>query len=71
VSEEIYVKLLDEGTDVWRPVQASRVAENVFVIDDQPYDRSIERWEFEPGERVLCDDVETDEGTILAAKQTS
>ena len=64
---QIYVALLDEGVDVWRPVQAEHLSGNTYRILDQPYDRSIESWEFEPGDVVLCEMVESSNGRILAA----
>jgi len=63
----IYVALLNEGVDVWRPVQAEHVGNNVYQIIVQPYDRSVERWEFEPGTRVICENIQSSEGIIYAA----
>ena len=63
----IYVALLDEGVDVWRPIQAERLSGNTYRILSQPYDRSVEAWQFEPGDVVLCEIVESSEGRILAA----
>ncbi len=64
---QIYVALLDEGVEVWRPVQAERVGGNTYRILGQPYDRSIETWQFEPGDVVFCEMVESSDGRILAA----
>ena len=64
---QIYIALLDEGVDVWRPVQAERLSGNIYRIPSQPYDRSVESWQFEPGDVVLCEMVESSEGRILAA----
>lgn len=66
-TEQIYVGLLDEGVDVWRPVRAERLRGNVYRIADQPYDREVESWQFEPGDHVLCELIESSEGPILAA----
>jgi hypothetical protein len=63
----IFVSLLDEAVDVWRPVSAERVHDDIYRIVDQPYDRDIERWQFEPGDQVACELVDSDEGRILAA----
>lgn len=63
----IYVSLLDEGVDVWRSVQAEHLHGNVYRIIAQSYDRSIESWEFEPGDVVLCEEVESEDGPIVAA----
>jgi hypothetical protein len=46
---EIFVQLLYENVDVWRPVKAEQIASDRFRIVEQPYDRRTERWEFEPG----------------------
>ncbi len=66
-TDEIYVGLLDEGVDVWRPVKAEHVSGNVYRIVSQPYDREIESWQFEPGDDVVCELIESSEGRILAA----
>ena len=38
-SEIIYVALLDEGVDVWRPVEAQRLPSGDYLILEQYYDR--------------------------------
>jgi hypothetical protein len=63
----IYLSLADENVDVRRPVQAKHIDGNVYLILEQSYDRDIERWEFEPGDRVVCEPVETADGRVLAA----
>ena len=43
----IYMPLLDEGTDVWRPVTAECLGRGTFrIIGLQPYG---EKWAFAPG----------------------
>lgn len=64
---QIYVALLDEGVDVWRPILASHVRGDVYRIADQQYDRETEKWQFEPGDVVVCELIEVSEGRILAA----
>ncbi len=65
---EIFVRLLDENIDVWRPVRAEQIAPDRFRIVDQHYDRGTERWEFEPGDEVLCELITSpDEDRFLAA----
>ena len=64
---QIYVALRNEGVDVWRPVQAEHVREDVYRILDQPYDPSIETWQFEPGDEVFCNVIEADGRRIIAA----
>jgi hypothetical protein len=48
-------------------VQTEHIGGKVYLILKQPYDRDVERWEFEPGDRVICDHVKTSEGRVLAA----
>lgn len=64
---QIYIALLGEGVDVWRPVQAQYLNDNRYRILDQPRDHNIESWEFEPGDIVLCEVIESSDGPILAA----
>lgn len=63
----IYLSLVDENVDVRRPVQAAHIEGDVYLIVNQAYDRDVERWEFEPGARVVCEAVDTSEGRVLAA----
>lgn len=64
---EIFVSLLNEQVDVRRPVQAIHIHNNVYKIADQPYERELETWQFEPGDEVVCELVESSDGRILAA----
>ena len=64
---QIYVALPGERVDVWRPVVAIYVKENIYKILDQPYERAIEKWQFKPGQLVVCNIIEASEGPILAA----
>jgi hypothetical protein len=66
-SRSIFVSLLGEGVAVWRPVQAEHLHGDVYRIADQPYDREDETWQFEPGDQVVCELVDADDGPILAA----
>jgi len=63
----IYVALMDEGVDVWRPVKAENIGINLFHILEQPYNREIELWQFEPGDSVYCELVESSDGPITVA----
>jgi len=67
LSTQIHVRLLNENVDVWRPVRAMRVRDDIYRILNQPYDVSIESWEFEPGDEVQCEETETASGQRLAA----
>lgn len=64
---EIFVSLLDEGVEVWRPVQAEHLRDNVYRIANQSYDEKIETWQFPPGSEVVCEIVNSSDGPMLAA----
>ncbi len=49
----IYVKLLDEGTDVWRPVTARHLHGRCFLIVEEPIDDEV--WEFPCNSAVICE----------------
>jgi len=49
----VYVALLNEGTSVWRPVQAAPVGGDVFTLFGEIPDD--EEWQFVPGQRVRCE----------------
>jgi hypothetical protein len=51
---EIYVSLQDEGTPVWRPVPATDLGADLFRLADA-HAPTDERWQFNPGDRVLCE----------------
>jgi hypothetical protein len=51
----VYVRLLDEGTDVWRPVRAAALPDGTFrLLEPDRYDPDTERWEFPPSTKVRC-----------------
>jgi hypothetical protein len=51
----VYVRLLDEGTEVWRPARATPLADGTFEIaEPDDYDPETETWEFPPHTRVKC-----------------
>ena len=48
----ILIGLLDEGTEVWRPVEAEQIREGVFrIVGKEP---EGERWQFASGAFVRC-----------------
>lgn len=52
---ELYVPLLNEGTDVLRPTTGLVVGpDEAQVLATPDYDPDIEEWEFPPGSRVGC-----------------
>ena len=49
----VYVALLDEGTEVWRPVAVEQVGPGLFcLLGPVP---EGERWQFQPGQVVRCE----------------
>lgn len=64
---EAFVRLLDEGVDVWRRVRAEHLHGDVYRIVEQPYDRETESWQFDPGDEVVCELIDVGDGRILAA----
>ncbi len=67
----IYVRLLDEGTDVWRPVVARRVEGNCYQILLSQVIPNDEQWEFGPGTIVLCRLRTLSGGTRLVAESAN
>jgi len=51
---KVFVELLNEGTQVWRPRDAIELRPNVFVILSANTDAQQEEWRFKPGEIVSC-----------------
>jgi hypothetical protein len=52
----VYVRLLNEGTDVLRPVEAIRMSNGAFkLLKPEHYDAEDEEWEFVPDSIVLCE----------------
>ncbi len=66
----IYVALLDEGTDVWRPVDAIDRGGGLFEI---PVDTTVpedETWQFAPGSTIRCGFRQLSEsGVVLVAEE--
>jgi hypothetical protein len=56
----IFVRLLEESVDVWRPVSAHLLPGEVYEI--QGPTPAGEIWEFSPGMRVRCDTRRFDSG---------
>lgn len=52
---ELFVPLLNEGTEVLRPTQGLLLGPDVVqVLATTDYDPAIEEWEFPPGSKVNC-----------------
>jgi len=69
----IYVHLLNEGTEVLRPVKAREISELVYqLLRPDDYDAGHEEWEFLPGSTVRCvAQVREDEPVLVAVEQLS
>jgi hypothetical protein len=61
----IYVKLLDEGTDVWRPVAAEMINDSIYRLVGERADG--ETWEFEAGSMVRVEERQSESDLILVA----
>jgi hypothetical protein len=59
----IFVALLDEGVDVWRPVQARPLGDDLFRIVGVDADVSDESWQFPAGAIVRCERRQFSDGT--------
>jgi hypothetical protein len=65
----VYVALLDEGTNVWRPVLAHQVGPRLFRLSGPvPADKS---WQFQPGELVRCEIRRLSGGPVLVVIQST
>lgn len=68
--ETIYIKLQNEGVDVWRPVQASfNSIENTYYIELPPINvvPQDEEWEFVPGMSVSVKQKEFEGKSVKVA----
>jgi hypothetical protein len=50
----VYVRLLDEGVDVWRPVRATAQPDGTFKLVPPEKPDPTEVWEFPPHATVRC-----------------
>ena len=51
----IFIPLLDEGTDVFRPTEAVPLGGGLYrVLATPDYDPEDEHWKFPPGSTVAC-----------------
>jgi hypothetical protein len=52
----VYIYLLNEGTDVWRPAEARWLHDDVYeLLHIDAYDPEDEEWQFAPGSIVRCE----------------
>jgi hypothetical protein len=67
--ETIYVPLVNEGTTVWRPVEAEQSADGTFrILSEMPED---EEWGFRSGAKVVVREHVFSDGTrgLVADRQ--
>jgi hypothetical protein len=63
----IFVYLLNEGTDVWRPVEAQHLGEDRYRILTENEDPDDEEWQFQGGAVVRCRQQRLSGGECLVA----
>jgi hypothetical protein len=64
----IYIQLLNEGTEVYRPVPASKIKDNLYKVEGfEIYDPEDEIWEFTPSTYVLVEQRNLDGKKVLVA----
>lgn len=66
---KIHVKLLNEGTDVWRPVAAERIQNDIYRLVGEQLDG--ETWEFESGSLVRIEERQSESQLILIAVEAA
>lgn len=64
----VYVRLLNEGTDVFRPTLADLTLDGLYMLRaTEDYDSEDEQWEFLPGQVVRCKVMALHGGNRLVA----
>lgn len=64
----VYVGLLDEGVPCWRPTTAIYLGDGAYRLLSSPdYDVAGEKWAFDPGSIVDCEEVEDSDSVFLRA----
>lgn len=67
-TEEVYIRLLNEGAEVFRPTRAGHIRESIYrLLATDNYDPDDEEWEFLPGTLVRCEIRRISDGRILLA----
>jgi hypothetical protein len=68
----IYIRLLGEGTEVYRPTRGEEIRNAVFKVrPTENYDPEDETWEFPPGAIVACKRTELEGEEIWLAYELS
>ncbi|MDR1305695.1 MAG: hypothetical protein LBK76_10825 [Verrucomicrobiales bacterium] len=64
----LYVRLMDEGTEVFRPTEAELLSDGCFkLLPIEGYDPDDENWEFPPGSIVRAIERKLDGEKALIA----
>jgi hypothetical protein len=67
----VHIYLLNEGTDVWRPVDAEHISGNRYRITGSNADPEDEQWQFQTGDVVRCELRCLSSGNRLVAVEIS
>lgn len=68
----IYIQILDEPINVWRPVPAMEISESVYLLQGfDIYDPEIETWEFAPGTKVTVKERLMEGQMVLVAVRSA
>lgn len=70
-TETIYVALLNEAAEAWRPVVAARRSGGRYEILSRNDDPDDEQWQFPPGSLVRCEERSLPQGRFLVAVEAS
>lgn len=65
MATKIYVELLDEGTLVWRPVEAIHLRDDLYRIAEDNAQPDGEHWAFRRDSIVRCKVKRTQEGDLI------
>ena len=66
--EKIFIKLLDEDVNVYKPVDAILIKKNIYeIIGENKEDdcKHGEKWEFNKNDIVECKDIKGDKRAII------
>ena len=69
-TETIYIRLLEEATDIWRATEAEALGDGRYrVLRPDDYDPEDEAWEFVPGTTVHCALRRLSDGDYMVASK--
>lgn len=66
-TQTIYIELMGDGVDVWRPVEATAEADGAFRLPDQAPEDEV--WKFPPRSLVRCQQRLLSGGEVLVASE--